>query len=187
MNSFLPPLEDLNPDQRAIYDILPLDLTRCLLLTRSSTVPYLSLGQSFHDGFLSPSIRELIILRVAHGTKSEYEMFHHIPQARACGVPDDILGKVVAGAATVNNDRLDAVLAFVDQLIEGVQNVLDGTAVVQKYFSHNEIAEMTLLVGHYVMTSLFAKAMQITPEVTSAAPSDGANFVKHSHAQINES
>ena len=165
--SFLPPVDQLSPDQRAVYDMLPLDLTRGLLLTRSSAAPYLSLGRSFHDSRLSAATRELIILRVGAVTNTAYELFHHVPQAAACGIADEVIDRVIAKSASVGSADLDALVTFVDQLVAGVQGAPPSTATLQKYYSHNEIAEITLIVGHYVMTSLFVKVLGIQPEERS--------------------
>lgn len=167
--SFLPPVDQLSPDQRAVYDMLPLDLTRGLLLTRSSAAPYLSLGRSFHDSWLSAATRELIILRVGAVTNTAYELFHHVPQASACGIATEVIDRVVAKSASVGSADLDALVTFVDQLVAGVQGTAPSTATLQKYYSRNEIAEITLIVGHYVMTALFIKVLGIQPEERSPA------------------
>jgi alkylhydroperoxidase family enzyme len=164
MTSFLPPVSDLSPEQRAVYDTLPLDLTRGLLLTRSSAAPYLALGRSFHDGELPAATRELIILRVGAVTSTQYELFHHIPQARACGVADEVIDKVVTGSRSIGGANLDALMVFVDNLVGGVPGPPPGTETLQEFYSHSEIAEITLIVGHYVMTSLFIKVLGIQPE-----------------------
>lgn len=168
MTSVLPTLGELTPAQRAIYDGLPIDLTRGLLLTRSSAAPYLSLGRSFHDSWLPAAVRELIILRVGARTGADYETFHHVPQAQACGIPDDMIGDVLAGSRAVGDEDLDALMVFVDQLVAAVENKPPSVETLEKYYSHNEIAEIILLVGHYVMTSLFVKTLGIQPEVSAA-------------------
>ena len=144
--------------------MLPLDLTRGLLLTQSGAEPYLALGRSFHDGRLTAAVRELVILRVGALTHTAYELHHHIPQARAEGVADDVIEQVIAGASTFGHPALDALIGFVDQLVGAVQGPAPDLATVQKYYSHDETAELTLLVGHYVMTSLFVNTLGIEPE-----------------------
>lgn len=164
MMSFLPSVAEFTPEQRAIYDMLPLDLTRGLLLTRSNAAPYLSLGQSFHESSLPARIRELIILRVGAVTGTDYEIAHHVPQARGCGVPDDMINAVLAGSRTLGSENLDALMEFVDELLGSVKSSPPSVEAIQKHYSRNEIAEIVLLVGHYVMTSLFVKTLDIQPE-----------------------
>ncbi|MGY4710715.1 carboxymuconolactone decarboxylase family protein [Mycolicibacterium sp. CBM1] len=164
MSTPLPAVDALSPEQRALYDLLPLDLTRGLLLTRSSAAAYLALGRSFHDSRLSADLREVIILRVGATTHCPYELHHHIPLARACGVPEEIIEKVVAGSPTVGRAELDALVVFVDHIVGAVQGPAPEPATVQQYFSHEEVADITLLAGHYVMTSLFVRTLGIEPE-----------------------
>lgn len=170
MSSLLPPVGEFTPEQRKVYETLPIDLTRGLLLTRSSAIPYLSLGHSFQDSWLSAQLRELVILRVAARTNCEYELFYHVPQARACGVPDEVIDRVLAGADTTGTDDLDAAVTFVDQLVEISNNLPACVEVIRHHYSDNEIAEMALLVGHYLMTSLFVKSLGIQPEETTGHP-----------------
>ncbi len=167
---FIPALEDLSPDQRAVYDTLPIDLTRGLLMTRSSAVPYLSLGRSFHDGWLTAPVRELVILRVGAVTGTAYELFYHVPQARACGVPDDTIDKVLARSDRVGSADLDALMLFVDRLVAGAHGDPPDVGIVEGHYSRDEIAEIVLLVGHYLMTSLFVKTLGIQPEAERSAP-----------------
>ncbi|MCX2931930.1 carboxymuconolactone decarboxylase family protein [Mycobacterium sp. CVI_P3] len=164
MSTPLPAVDALSPDQRAIYDMLPLDLTRGLLLTRSSAAPYLALGRSFHDGRLPAPVREVVILRVGALTHAAYELHHHIPQARACGLTDDLIERVIAGDSAFDRPELDALMEFVDQLVGAVQGPPPDLTTVQTYYSLGEIAELTLLVGHYVMTALFINTLGIEPE-----------------------
>lgn len=163
MTSLLPPISALSPPQRAVYDMLPLDLTRGLLLTRSSAEPYLALGRSFHRGRLPAPTRELIILRVGAATKTRYELFHHVPQARASGVAEELIDQVIAGDRSLGSAELDALMAFVDELVAGVRGRPDSEGL-QRFYAHNEIAEIALLVGHYVMTSMFVNVLGIEPE-----------------------
>ncbi|MGL6234569.1 MAG: carboxymuconolactone decarboxylase family protein [Segniliparus sp.] len=170
MTSFLPSLDDLTADQRSAYDLFPTNLSRGLVLTKGSARPYLSLGLSFRGGWLSPVVRELVILRVGAATGAAYELFHHVPQAQQLGVAREVVEAVVAGAASVGDGDLDVLLAFVDRLVDGVRGEAPGTDAVRERFSDNEVAEIVLLVGHYVMTALFVKALGVEPEGDAPPP-----------------
>lgn len=175
MASILPEVRDLTPEQRAIYDMLPINLTRGLLMTRSNAAPYLELGRSFHSSWLPPDLREMIILRVGAVTETDYEIFHHVRQARASGVPDELIHEIVSGSCAVGDENLNALIVFVDHLVRAVRTGPPSIEIVEKYFSHNEIAEIVLLVGHYIMTSLFVKVLGIEPEETAASPAISAD------------
>lgn len=155
--------------------MLPANLTRGLVMTKASAKPYLSLGLSFRNGWLSSSERELAILRVGAATGAEYEIFHHRPEALAAGVPAEVINCAIAGTRLVGNDRLDALLRFVDQLVDGVQGAVPSTAAVQEHFTDNEIAEIVLLTGHYLMTAIFIKTLGISTDGDRPALFPGAD------------
>jgi len=164
MSFVLPSVVDMTPEQREFYDGFPLNLSRGLVLTKSSARPYLSLGLSFLDGWLPAGVRELTILRVGALTGAQYEVFHHRPIALAVGVAADTIDKVVSGAESVGDESLDALLRFVDELIDSARRDAPSTEPIRRYYSDEQVAEIVLLVGHYLMTALFIKTLGIQPE-----------------------
>ncbi|OHU22709.1 carboxymuconolactone decarboxylase [Mycobacteroides franklinii] len=160
----LPSVADLDPLQREVYDLFPASLSRGLVMTKASGKPYLALGLSFRTGALSPEVRELVILRIGAVTKAQYEIHHHVPEARVAGVPDSIIDAVLDGAEVFGERRIDVLIAFVDDLLTRIKGGGSDTAEMQEFFSDNEIAEITLLAGHYVMTAMFINTLGIIPE-----------------------
>lgn len=154
----------MTAEQRAFYDGFPLNLSRGLVLTKSSAGPYLSFGLSFQDGWLPASLRELTILRVGALTGAHYEVFHHRPIALAAGVPGDTVDEVLAAAPSFGDEPLDALVSFVDQLVDSVRGAPPSTDRISQHYSDAQVAEIALLVGHYVMTALFIKTLGIQPE-----------------------
>ncbi|OHU66026.1 carboxymuconolactone decarboxylase family protein [Mycobacteroides chelonae] len=164
MSVVLPTVADLSPAQREAFELFPANLTRGLVMTKNSAKPYLTLGLSFRDGGLSPETRELVILRVGAVTRTQYEIHHHTPEARRVGVPTGVIDAVVSGADSFGDERLAALIGFVDELLAGIAGPPANTDAVQKFYSDNEIAEIVLLTGHYVMTALFLKTLGITAD-----------------------
>lgn len=160
----LPSVEDLDPGQREVYDLFPANLSRGLVMTKASAKPYLALGLSFRTGALSAETRELVILRVGAVTNAPYEIHHHAPEARAAGIPNSMIDDVVSGATSFGDRRVDVLVAFVDDLLAQIKGGGAGAEAMQEFYSDNEIAEVTLLVGHYVMTAMFIKTLGIVPE-----------------------
>ncbi|WP_285030366.1 carboxymuconolactone decarboxylase family protein [Mycolicibacterium sp. lyk4-40-TYG-92] len=165
----LPSVEDLDPGQREVYDLFPANLSRGLVMTRASAKPYMSLGLSFRTGALSAETRELVILRVGAVTNAPYEIHHHVPEARAAGVSDSLIDDVLSGATSFRERRVDVLVAFVDDLLAQIKGAGAGIDAMRELFSDNEIAEVTLLVGHYVMTAMFIKTLGIVPEEPGSA------------------
>ena len=164
MAAQLPSVEDLDPAQREVYDLFPANLSRGLVMTKASAKPYLALGLSFRTGALSAETRELVILRVGAVTNAPYEIHHHVPEARAAGIPDSMIDDVLSGATSFGDGRVDVLVAFVDDLLAQIKGGGAGTGPMQEFYSDNEIAEVTLLVGHYVMTAMFIKTLGVVPE-----------------------
>lgn len=75
-----------------------------------------------------------------------------------------MIDAVVSGADSFGDERLAALIGFVDELLAGIAGPPATTDAVQKFYSDNEIAEIVLLTGHYVMTALFLKTLGITAD-----------------------
>lgn len=177
----LPDVADLDPAGREVYDLFPANLSRGLAMTGSSAKPYLSLGLSFRTGALSPETRELVILRVGAVTGAAYEIHHHWREARDVGVSDSRIDSVVSGATSFGDRRVDALIAFVDDVLARIKGGGADTTHMQEFYSDNEIALITLLVGHYVMTALFIGTLGIVPEEGDV---DGASSLAEATAKL---
>ncbi|OBA75746.1 carboxymuconolactone decarboxylase [Mycolicibacterium mucogenicum] len=179
----LPNVEDLDPAQREVYDLFPANLSRGLVMTRASAKPYLALGLSFRTGALSADTRELVILRVGAVTNAPYEIHHHVPEARAAGVSEPMIDSVVSGATEFGDRCVDVLLAFVDDLLAQIKGGGANPEPMREFFSDNEIAEVALLVGHYVMTAMFIKTLGIVPEEDAA---DAASILADATAKLHD-
>ena len=73
-----------------------------------------------NDASVPRALRELTIMRTALLMKADYEINQHIPMIRACGYTD---AKIAAVKSWPNSKLFDererAVLAFVDQMVQG--------------------------------------------------------------------
>ncbi|OMC51253.1 carboxymuconolactone decarboxylase [Mycolicibacterium fortuitum] len=172
----LPDVADLDPAGREVYDLFPANLSRGLAMTGSSAKAYLALGLSFRNGALSPETRESVILRVGAVTRAEYEIHHHVREARDAGISDSVIDNLLSGATSFGDRRVGVLVAFVDDLLARIKGGGADTSHMQEFYSDNEIAEIVLLAGHYVMTALFVNTLGIVPEegdVEGASMKDG--------------
>ncbi|OMB86287.1 carboxymuconolactone decarboxylase family protein [Mycolicibacterium conceptionense] len=179
----LPDVADLDPAGREVYDLFPANLSRGLAMTGSSAKAYLALGLSFRTGALSPESRELVILRVGAVTGTEYEIHHHVREARDAGISDSVIDNLLCGATSFGDRRIDALIAFVDDVLARLKGGGADTAHLQEFYSDNEIAEIVLLAGHYVMTALFVKTLGIVPEEGDV---DGASILAEATAKLHK-
>lgn len=150
---------DMTESQREQYLRFPANLTRALLKTTGSTAGYLSLGASFPAGKILDKDREMIILRVGALSKSPYERMQHLPLAKKAGWTDSDICKIEQGISI--GDREDAILKYVDECVHNVK-VSDSTfAAAAKVFTETQITELTLLIGHYMMTARFLESLDV--------------------------
>lgn len=155
----LPDVSSMSNEQKKQYDRFPSNLVRALLVTTSSTKGYISLGASFPAGQLADKDREMVILRVGALSKSAYERMQHLPLARKAGWTDEEIGKLENG--TPYSEREKDILAFVDECVRNVK-VRTGTFNrVRQYYDETQIAELTLMIGHYMMTARFLETLEV--------------------------
>ncbi len=108
---------------------------------------------------------ELAIMRTAEIVGSRYEINQHIPLFKMCGYSDVQLAALPHWqTASLFDDKERAVLGYVEQMAHG-GDVDDATfAALQKYFTPQEIVELTYTVGSYYANGLLTKALRIEPE-----------------------
>jgi alkylhydroperoxidase family enzyme len=108
---------------------------------------------------------ELTIMRTAEIAGAQYEINQHIPLFKMCGYSDAQLAALPHWqTSTLFDDRQRAVLGYVEQMTHG-GDVDDPTfAALQKYFTPEEIVELTYTTGNYYANGLLTKALRIQPE-----------------------
>jgi 4-carboxymuconolactone decarboxylase len=117
------------------------------------------------DNTVPNRARELIILRVAWRTKSEYEWHYHVGYGLNFGLTLEEIAAIKKGAADPiwkAGDR--AILSAIDQLIDD-GNIADKTWTdLSRQFDRKQLMDFVLTVGHYVMTSWALNAFGVPLE-----------------------
>ena len=111
------------------------------------------------------SLIELVIYRTAQIVGSDYELNQHTPLMKMCGYTDQQISDVARwqGSAAFD-DRQRALLGYVEQMAHG-GNVDDATfAQLAKFFTAQQIVEISYTVGSYYSTGLLTKALKIQIE-----------------------
>jgi alkylhydroperoxidase family enzyme len=108
---------------------------------------------------------ELVIMRTAQIVGSAYELNQHTPFIKACGYSDAQIAAIPAWqTSTLFDDQQRALLGYVEQTAHGGE-VDDATfATLEKFFTPEEIVEITYTVGSYYSTGLLTKALRIEVE-----------------------
>jgi alkylhydroperoxidase family enzyme len=110
-------------------------------------------------------VLELIIMRTAQIVGSTYEINQHIPLMKMCGYSDAQIAALPAWqASSLFDEEERATLGYVEEMTHG-GDVDDPTfASLQKFFTTQEIVEITYTVGSYYANGLLTKALRIQVE-----------------------
>jgi alkylhydroperoxidase family enzyme len=122
---------------------------------------------------LEPRWRELMVLRVAWRTRSEYEWVQHVRIARACGITDAEIEAVAAGDAAGWAPLERDLLAATDELLD-TYRVADATwERLAVPLDERQLVELTFVVGTYtgLAMALNSFGIELDPELrTLGAP-----------------
>jgi len=125
---------------------------------------------------LPPRLREIVILRVARLTGSEYEWAQHAPVALQAGVSQRQLDNISdwKNSAEFNNEER-AVLQYTDEVAQKVK-VADHTFnTLKNFFSEQAIVELTMTIGYYEMAARLLVPLQV--EVDESAVGSASELI----------
>jgi 4-carboxymuconolactone decarboxylase len=108
---------------------------------------------------------ELVIFRTAQIVGSDYELNQHAPFMKMCGYSNEQIAEVADWRRSMLFDEMQrALLGYVEQMADG-GNVDDPTfANLSRFFTPQQIVEISYTVGQYYSTGLLTKALKIQPE-----------------------
>jgi AhpD family alkylhydroperoxidase len=156
------PFPELDAHNEAVYELFPINLTRMMLHTRGLTLPYWRSGLSFRNAAISAQVRERVIVRVGAVTDCEYQLVQHKPEALRTGTSPELLAKLIDPQHRQFDDAaLTALVGYVDSLVNNIGAKQDALVGLRKYFPDNEVAEITLLAGTYVLCAAFLKSLRV--------------------------
>jgi 4-carboxymuconolactone decarboxylase len=117
------------------------------------------------DSLLPPKTRELLIMRTAMLTRTEYEWGHHVEAAQKAGFSDEEIRRIVAGPDAPGwSEEHAAVLRAADELRREAF-VSDRTwATLAKYYDTKRLIEIIYTIGGYTMTALAINSLGIQLE-----------------------
>lgn len=145
----------------------PLNLYRMLpRLGATASSGFVALGGALlRDGKLDPVLREVAILRVGHISEASYEVHQHTRIGRKAGMSDALLAAVKEGASAKGLTAEEAlIIRYTDEVVAKVKasDALFGEVV--KAFGEVQAAELTMVIGFYMMVCRFLENMEIPVE-----------------------
>jgi alkylhydroperoxidase family enzyme len=120
-------------------------------------------------------LREIVILRTAQILNFEYEYKQHVPLGLRCGMTQAHLDQMATWRESkLFDDRQRALLGYVDQVVQKMGEVDDPTfAEFARFFSPQEIVELTMVIGSYVGTGLLTTALRVEVETDGRGAAPG--------------
>jgi AhpD family alkylhydroperoxidase len=108
---------------------------------------------------------ELVILRVAHNTGSEYEWAQHERMARRAGLSDEEIGRVRQGPDAAGWSKRRALLLWAaDELHAGDRIGDELWAQLAQRLDEVLLIELCMLIGHYEMLAMTLNSLQVEPD-----------------------
>ena len=117
------------------------------------------------DGVLTDTMREVAILRVGHLLNSDYEVINHNRVAKLIGFSAERIAALAPGGdMDVFTAEEQAVLRFVDEVVNDGGASQAAFDVVGEFMSTAEMIELTVVIGVYTMVSQICATFEIEPE-----------------------
>ena len=111
---------------------------------------------------LSPRLREVAVLRLAHLTGCEYEWRHHVNMGREAGLTDAEIDGIQHGEASDALDR--AVLSAVDEL-QNKAMVSDATwAALSDHLDERQLMDLVFTIGCYGALAMAINTFGVEPD-----------------------
>lgn len=109
---------------------------------------------------------ELVILRVAHNTGSEYEWSQHERIGRRAGLSEEEISRVRAGADAPGwSERRALMLRAADEMHERRQLGAELWAQLSRHLDEVLLIELCMLIGHYEMLAMTLNTLEVEPEL----------------------
>ncbi|CAL9674868.1 hypothetical protein SUDANB105_07800 [Streptomyces sp. enrichment culture] len=113
-------------------------------------------GELLRRGRLPERLRELLILRTSRNTGARYEWGRHLPLAKAAGVTEADVDRVVEGPQALGWTELERHLVRAADELNSDARMSDATwKVLAEHFGDAELIEIVMLVGQYHMVAFF--------------------------------
>jgi 4-carboxymuconolactone decarboxylase len=169
--------DELDPDQRAVYDALadppgrvgldpdgslrgPFD---AMLRAPRSGAALQSVGAALrYRSVLPERVRELATLQVAAHHRSDFEWYAHAPLATAAGLPAALLDAVRTGGAIEPDDPAERVAGLVvAQLLTTGDVDDDAWAGAVELLGEAGAVELTTLAGYYSLLAMQMRVLRV--------------------------
>lgn len=149
----------------------PLNIYRMVAHAGPAGQRFLGLGGALlREHSLDTKLRELVILRVGILCNAPYEVYQHKRIARRVGVPDEKVAALDIGPEAPVFDEMErAVLRFADDVVKNVKAEARLFDDVAARLTHQQLTELLILIGYYMMVSRFLENLGVEIEDAPAS------------------
>ncbi len=114
---------------------------------------------------LSGRQRELLVLRTAHNTGSEYEWSHHVVRSRAIGMSEEEIDRVRHGAGARGWTEEEALLLkAADDMYADKEIARPTWAAMCAIFGDQQLLDIIFTVGTYFIMATILKTAEVPDE-----------------------
>lgn len=114
---------------------------------------------------LDPVLREIAIIRVGVLSKAAYEVYQHERIGRDVGMSDALIAAVHHGPdAAAFSELQRLVMQYTDDVVRNVRASDATFKPLQQRFSLQELQELTITIGYYMMVSRFLETFDVEIE-----------------------
>jgi AhpD family alkylhydroperoxidase len=176
---YMSPEKASSPEVKQTFAQLPTVLNVFKMMAHAETTfrPLVRLGSAIlAQQKLSAKLRELAILRVASLSPCRYEWVQHLSLAMLMGATRLQVDAIETGEihAPCFDEGEQLVLDLATELTHGVQGSEATLARLRKRFSPQEIVELILAIGYYMMVARLIETTGVEVELPSEQIADQA-------------
>ncbi len=142
---------------------LVLNLYRTLAHSPSALSNFVKLGHGLlAQTELSPKFREIVILRIAVLSGSQYEWHQHATMALEVGVTQEQIDSIHEWAESDHFDKVEkAILRYCDQVTLNIKTSDRTFRVLHRYLNDRSIVELTMTIGYWGMIARILEPLEI--------------------------
>jgi 4-carboxymuconolactone decarboxylase len=157
----------LSPEtQEMLAKLPPLNIFRMMAGGEGLLAAFVRLGNHLlSKSRLDPVLREIAIIRVGVLSKARYEVFQHERIARGLGMSDALIAAIHRGPDDPALDDVQRqVLQLTDDVVHNVRASDATFAPLAARLSLQELQELTVTIGYYMMASRFLESFDVDIE-----------------------
>jgi 4-carboxymuconolactone decarboxylase len=122
-------------------------------------------GQLLYFTKLDPILREIAIIRVGVLSKASYEVHQHERIGRELGMSEETIAAIHEGPEAAAFSEIEKqIMRYTDDVVLNVRAGDATFAPLARHLSHQEMQELTLAIGFYMMVSRFLETFDVDIE-----------------------